>query len=421
MPTNSVFNSLVCIMGILILTIHVVNLMSQVEKRKDEKILLYFFLFTIVHFATYLAFTIIKESYTSNAFIIAFYTVFYIFNNIEVILLFWYARTYIDVGGEKNSRILALISQIGFVVFVLLDIINIFTGIFFTAKDGVYLRSKTMIISQGYQFIMFSIVVVIAVINKKLNIREKLAFVLYCIIPLLAIILQNVFKGYAIAYASIIISIEILFLFLSVQRNIELVKEEQKYKDVQIKLMLSQIKPHFMYNSLSAISTLITIDPKKAQEALDNFTAYLRMNLTTMTEVKMIPFEDELKHIETYIALEQMRFNDRLKVEFDIQAKDFDVPPLTIQPIVENAVKHGVLKKLEGGTVKLSTKEEDKSYVIEVEDDGIGFNMEDINFDNNVHVGLNNIKYRLNTMCRSDVSINSEIGKGTKITVIIYK
>ena len=420
MPTNSVFNSLVCIMGILILTIHVVNLMSQVEKRKDEKILLYFFLFTIVHFATYLAFTIIKESYTSNAFIIAFYTVFYIFNNIEVILLFWYARTYIDVGGEKNSRILALISQIGFVVFVLLDIINIFTGIFFTAKDGVYLRSKTMIISQGYQFIMFSIVVVIAVINKKLNIREKLAFVLYCIIPLLAIILQNVFKGYAIAYASIIISIEILFLFLSVQRNIELVKEEQKYKDVQIKLMLSQIKPHFMYNSLSAISTLITIDPKKAQEALDNFTAYLRMNLTTMTEVKMIPFEDELKHIETYIALEQMRFNDRLKVEFDIQAKDFDVPPLTIQPIVENAVKHGVLKKLEGGTVKLSTKEEDKSYVIEVEDDGIGFNMEDINFDN-VHVGLNNIKYRLNTMCRSDVSINSEIGKGTKITVIIYK
>ena len=420
MPTNSVFNSLVCIMGILILTIHVVNLMSQVEKRKDEKILLYFFLFTIVHFATYLAFTIIKVSYTSNAFIIAFYTIFYIFNNIEVILLFWYARTYIDVGGEKNSRILALISQIGFVVFVLLDIINIFTGIFFTAKDGVYLRSKTMIISQGYQFILFSIVVVIAVINKKLNIREKLAFVLYCIIPLLAIILQNVFKGYAIAYASIIISIEILFLFLSVQRNIELVKEEQKYKDVQIKLMLSQIKPHFMYNSLSAISTLITIDPKKAQEALDNFTAYLRMNLTTMTEVKMIPFEDELKHIETYIALEQMRFNDRLKVEFDIQAKDFDVPPLTIQPIVENAVKHGVLKKLEGGTVKLSTKEEDKSYVIEVEDDGIGFNMEDINFDN-VHVGLNNIKYRLNTMCRSDVSINSEIGKGTKITVIIYK
>ena len=349
-------------MGIMILTIHVANIMFQKDIRWEEKILLYFFVFTIIHFATYLTFTLLKDSHQTNGFIMTFYTIFYIMNNIEVLLLFWYARNYIKLDTQLGKA-LSIINITIFSMFVLLDIINIFTGIFFTAQDGVYQRSKTMIISQGYQFIMFGIIIVIALKNKKLYVREKVAFCVYCILPLIAIILQNIFKGYAIAYASIIVAIEVLFLFLSVQNSIELAKVEEKNKDAKIKLMLSQIQPHFMYNSLSAISTLITIDPEKAQEALDRFTAYLRANISSLSAEKLIPFEDELQHIETYVALEKLRFNNRINVVYDIQTKNFSVPPLTIQPLVENAIKHGILKKLEGGTVTLRTLEVSEAFI----------------------------------------------------------
>ena len=273
MSNNSVFNAAVCIMGILILTIHVINLLVKKEKRKDEYSLINFFLFTIFHFATYLTFTIVKLYYTSNAYIIAFYTIFYIMNNMELFLLFRYMQHYVELEPKLN-KILTIVNICLFGIFVILDFVNIGTGIFFTANNGEYLRSSTMIISQGYQFIMFTVVFFVTILNKKLKIYEKIAFAVYCLLPVIAIVLQNIFKGYAIAYLSIIIAIEVLFLFSNVQRNMELSKQKQQNAEAQIKLMLSQIQPHFIYNSLSSISTLITIDPDKAQNALDDFNAF---------------------------------------------------------------------------------------------------------------------------------------------------
>ena len=224
-----------------------------------------------------------------------------------------------------------------------------------------------------------------------------------------------------IGYLSIIVSIEVLFLFLSVQKNIDLAKEEEMNKEAQIKIMLSQIQPHFIYNSLSSISTLIPIDPDKAQSALDDFTEYLRMNLSSLTEVKCVPFEDELKHIKTYVSLEKIRFGDRLNVDFGIQTTDFMLPPLTIQPIVENAIKHGILKKIEGGTLSIKTYETDNSCVVEIADDGVGFSISDVDFDTNKHFGLKNIQYRLAKMCGADLAVKSEIGVGTTVTVTFPK
>ena len=421
MTNNAVFNASVCIIGILILTIHVVNLLTKKERRKDENVLLNFFLFTIIHFATYLTFTFVKAySVTGNAYIIAFYTVFYVMNNLAVFLLTRYAHNYMVIkpNTEKALSImnLALLS-----IFVLLDIINIFTGIFFTAESGKYVRSKTMLISQGYQFVMFATIFIVAVTNKKLNAREKTAFCLYCGLPLFAIILQNIFKGYAIAYLSIIVAIEVLFLFLNVEKNIDFAKEEEKNKVARIKIMLSQIQPHFIYNSLSSISTLIPLDPDKAQAALDDFTEYLRMNLSSLTEVRCVAFENELKHIKTYVSLEKMRFGDRLKVVYDVNTTHFMLPPLTIQPIVENAIKHGILKKLEGGTLSVKTYETDKTYVVEIADDGVGFYIADVDFEANKHFGLKNIQYRLATMCGADLAVKSEIGVGTTVTVTFPK
>ncbi len=358
--------------------------------------------------------------YTSNAYVIAFYTIFYIMNNIEVLLLFKYMLNYVELE-TKTIRALAAVNITLFVVFIVLDIVNIFTGIFFGAENGEYQRSKTMIVAQCYQFVIFATIFFVAVFNKKLLLREKIAFATYCMLPAVAIVVQNVFKGYAIAYASIIFAVEILFLFLNVQKNIALSKEEEKNKEAQIKLMLSQIQPHFVYNSLSAISTRITIDPDKAQEALDDFTEYLRHNLSSLTETRLIHFKEELKYIRTYISLEKLRFNDRINVVYDIRTEDFSVPPLCIQPIVENAIKHGILKKLEGGTLTISTYETNSDYVVEIADDGVGFCIDAIDFEENKHIGLNNIKYRIDSMCHGTINIDSKEGEGTKVVVTFAK
>ena len=420
MSGNMIFNVTVCSIGIAIFLIHITNLIIKKNKRPDENRLLLFLAFTAFHFATYLTFIFVKIKYTSDIFVTSFYTVFYIFNNIEMLLLFLYMLNFVSLKS-KAKKALLYINYSLFLVFVVLDIVNIFTGIFFTANGGDYVRSKLMILSQIYQFIMLVILFFVTALNKRLVIREKIAFAIYCLFPLAAIILQNAFKGYAIAYASIIIAIEVLFFFVNVSKNIQLAEEQQKNKEAQIKIMMSQIQPHFIYNSLSAISTLIEIDPKKAQKALDDFTSYLRHNLSSLTETKLILFEDELKHIVTYVSLEKVRFGDRVNVNYDIKVKDFAVPTLSIQPIVENAIKHGILKKVDGGTVTLKTYETKDSYVVEVKDDGVGFDINEIDFTRNKHIGLNNIKARLKTMNSGELSIRSERGKFTIVTVTFKK
>lgn len=185
--------------------------------------------------------------------------------------------------------------------------------------------------------------------------------------------------------------------------------------------MTSQIQPHFIYNVLSSISTLITIDNAKAQEALDYFTDYLRSNLSSLGEFGLISFDKELKHIKAYLSLEKIRFNDRLNIVYDIETTDFLVPPLTIQPIVENAVKHGILEKIEGGTVTIKTYETDESYVIEVIDDGIGFDINEVDLKGTEHVGLKNIMYRINNTKNGSFDVFSKKNSGTKIRVTFHK
>ena len=418
MDSKSAFNATVCIIGIALLLIHTINISLKKNRRKDENYLLFFIIFTAIHFATYLAFTLIKIHHTSDNMIIAFYTIFYIMNNFELLLLFVYAISYIPIK-KKTANILFIVSIVLYNIYVALDIANIFNHMFFYAVDGIYTRSKTMIISQGYQFVTFAMVFCMSVFNKKVKIAEKIAFSAYCSLPLVAIIIQNLLPGYAVAYLSVIIAIEILFLFVNVRKNMELANEAKKNKEAEVKIMISQIQPHFIYNTLASISTLIEIDPERAQQGLDNFTDYLRANLSSLSKTGLVSFSDELKHVKTYLSLEQMRFEDRLKIVYDIKAKDFMVPALSLQPLVENAAKHGILKKIEGGTITIKSYENSEANIVEISDDGVGFDPS--NVKGNDHFGLNNVKYRITSMCSGSVKIDSEVNKGTTVTVYFYK
>ena len=414
MGEKEIFNATICVIGIAIFFIHSIDLFFKKGKRRDEKNLLVFFAFTAFHFATYLTFTLLKPAIKSDAFTMGFYTAFYIMNNLELFFLFAYAVAYIKPGA-KAIKVTSILNLSVFAVFVILDIANIWGRFFFTSVGGVYTRVDTMVLSQTYQWIGFAMVFLLAVFDRKLSMTEKAAFAIYCLLPLVAIVLQNAFPGYAIGYLSIVVAIEILFLFANARKNAIIAEESRKNKEIEIRLMMSQIQPHFIYNALSSISTLIQIDPDKAQKALDDFTEYLRTNLAMMSETHCILFSDELRHIQTYLSLEQVRFAERVNVVYDIQETDFLVPPLSIQPLVENAVKHGILKKLEGGTVTLRTYREGNACVVEVKDDGVGFDPDGV--AKKGHIGLQNASQRIASMSRGQVKVESRPGEGTTITV----
>lgn len=148
----------------------------------------------------------------------------------------------------------------------------------------------------------------------------------------------------------------------------------KKLHDSQLELMMGQIQPHFIFNTLSSIRTLVMVDPKQSYDMLYDFSNYLRANIDNVTNLDGIEFSSEVEHIKSYVNIEKVRFGERLDVEYDINASRFTVPPLSIQPLIENAIKHGVCKKITGGTVKLISYETETHNVVEVRDTGVGFN-----------------------------------------------
>ncbi|MGN0711552.1 MAG: sensor histidine kinase, partial [Anaerovoracaceae bacterium] len=196
---------------------------------------------------------------------------------------------------------------------------------------------------------------------------------------------------------------------------------EKELEENRIAVMLSQIQPHFLYNVLVCIRKLCETDAKQAQAALDDFSAYLRGNMDSLKSRELIPFSQELKHIETYLNLEKLRFGDELQVEYDLQTEDFEIPSLSIQPIVENAAKHGVGQKSGGGTVTLRTRKEGEKITIVVEDNGVGFDINNPVNDGRSHIGIQNVRERLRKMADAELDIQSTPGKGTKVTVVMEK
>jgi len=212
------------------------------------------------------------------------------------------------------------------------------------------------------------------------------------------------------------------------QKKYEIAEQEKKIAEIDAQLsasrtevMLSQIQPHFLYNVLSSIAALCEINPKLAQQVTTNFADYLRANLQSLTEKAPIPFERELKHTMLYVDIEKVRFEEKLNVTYDIQTKNFSIPSLTLQPIVENAIKHGVTKKEGGGSVKISTYEDTNNYYVKVEDDGIGFDINKINDDERLHLGIITVEYRVRTMSKGSIRVESTPNVGTIVTIEISK
>lgn len=200
-------------------------------------------------------------------------------------------------------------------------------------------------------------------------------------------------------------------------------RHEKELKDGQrVQIMLSQIKPHFLYNSLGAIEELCESDPQMAKAATVAFSRYLRGNMMAIGTASAIPFEKELSHTKFYLELEQIRFEDALQVEYDISCVDFTIPTLTLEPLVENAVRHGIRGNEDGrGTVTISTRELADRFEVSVTDDGPGFDPERMPEDGHPHVGLQNVRERLVQVCGGTLKIESSPAQGTTATIVLPK
>ncbi|MCR4649518.1 MAG: histidine kinase [Lachnospiraceae bacterium] len=279
--------------------------------------------------------------------------------------------------------------------------------------------------------------------------KEKTSFaVIYsAFIVVLGSILETIDSEKRIIVNFAMLSTLIYFLLLYFKTVME--QETEIVRQMRIEMMYSQIGPHFIFNTLSAIYGLVDKNPEKAKLAIEKFSEYLRGNIDSIGKAEPVDFEEELKHIDAYVWIEKMRFGDELTVEYELGTMDFKVPALSIQPLVENAIKHGIHKKAAAGKVCVKTGENEDAYFIEVTDDGVGFDTsemeKDIMFEienatdrglgfkkrklekpdkkggGRGHVGLSNIRSRLLSSGIGKMEIESEIGKGTKATVYIFK
>ena len=192
-----------------------------------------------------------------------------------------------------------------------------------------------------------------------------------------------------------------------------------KLTESRIATMISQIQPHFIYNTLGTIEQLCMTEPKSASKLVRNFSLYLRGNFSELDNKKPITFSQEMNHVKYYTDIEQVRFPD-MTIQYDLRSVEFLLPALSVQPLVENAIKHGLMGLEEGGIVTISAYETEDSYVVEVTDDGVGFDM-NVGYDETKHVGIKNIRGRIEAMCGGTLTIDSKIGSGTKATIRIPK
>ncbi|MDD7735362.1 MAG: histidine kinase [Bacilli bacterium] len=261
--------------------------------------------------------------------------------------------------------------------------------------------------------------------QKKKRVINMLPFV--CAIGIVADVIAYYVKSNSSNLIFTLLGFEIYIIFEGIillidysERGKKIALQEKELLQSQVNLMMSQIKPHFVYNSLTSIGELCITDPNKARDALMDFSNYLRKNMEYIDASECVLFSEELKYVETYLNLEKIRFGDRITINYLIEESNFYIPPLTIQPIVENAVKHGICKKKEGGSIYIKTRKEDDKIVIEISDDGIGFDLDSISYNGDrSHIGIFNVKFRLEQMINGTLNIISEKSKGTTVIIVV--
>ena len=255
--------------------------------------------------------------------------------------------------------------------------------------------------------------------------REKLIPIFIVAMILVSVHLDGVVKGTGQPVTFLTIAIVASSMFYYIWLHLQFVREHEDDLKAQqrMQIMLGQIQPHFLYNSLGAIRSTCVDDPYRARDAIDQFSEYLRHNMDSLSDDEPISFAMELEHVKHFLAIQQLRFESALEVEYDLECTDFRIPTLTLQPIVENAVTYGVRKNRKGqGKVIIRSREYPDRWEVSVIDNGPGFVPESLPGDGDrSHIGIQNVRDRLRYSVGGDLQIHSVLGEGTTATIILPK
>ena len=276
-------------------------------------------------------------------------------------------------------------------------------------------------------------IIYLVVKRNHMNKRRYFAIMSFVLFPLFMTIIQVFVYGYSLSNIAVIIASAVLFgqtvnynTQKLVEQRIFIENQDKILEEMRTKIAISQIKPHFLYNALNSIYVLCDREPAEAKRLVNNLSEYLRTNIGSIDTDRPIPFSKELEHTNVYLEIEKARFGDRFIVEYDIDTVDFEIPALTIQPLVENAIRHGVCKRSPAnpGVITIKTEEGYGFVKVKISDNGVGFDVAEYNAMDKTStdmIGIKNVKDRLKIMENSEMKVTSEPGKGTTVEIIIPK
>lgn len=333
-------------------------------------------------------------------------------------------------GKQRRGKISEVIFAMTMIDLIIIIVGSITSFTYYFDASNVYHRGPGYIITVLIAMTIIVVTIVNLMINRKvLPFNELVTMLIYLVMPVVSAVFQ--YFNYGLSINNIVCTLGILMIFVinEKEKNERLLKQEKvllevanQAKEMAIRknqIAISQIKPHFVLNCLSSISMMCSIDPEKAREAIDRFSIYLRNSINSMGDRYMLGFSEELEHIRAYVWLEDLRFGEMLNYTEEIETDQFVVPALSVQPIVENAIKYS-LKSREGVVdVKLAVRRNDEGIEIIVKDNGMGFDPDEKKNDGRVHVGISNVRDRIELLCDGTVSIDSVIGEGTTVTIKI--
>ncbi|MEG2769824.1 MAG: histidine kinase [Oscillospiraceae bacterium] len=328
---------------------------------------------------------------------------------------------YIEEKAYVSKHIVPFTKTVS-IIAVVLWTISLFNGMFFFFdKNGMFITTRFYGLTQGIIGLLLCMDMILILKHRKaMGWRNAIPLLSYILLPIIGFFM-SFWWGVTPVYLAATLSMLLMFIVFHLEQDKQLREQERQLAQSRISIMLSQIQPHFLYNTLTAICGLCDENPQEAKKVTAEFADYLRHNLDSLTQRTPVSFEDELRHTKVYLGIEKKRFEEKLNIVYDIANIDFRIPALTIQPIVENAVKHGVVKRKNGGTVTISTKEQVDCYEIIISDDGVGFDVNEPQKDPDAHVGIENVRSRLWSVCHGTLDIKSELGKGTIATIRIPK
>lgn len=399
-----------------------IQYLNRITTRYFYALFVVFSLYIISDLTSHLSFHILGPGYDLVSQLAVFFMSLFASILLPIITLF-----ILRLSKESfNSLFLYLVAALWTFYILLLIYAQFSTRFYYIGVDNSFQRGKYYPVLFVPAFLIL-ITDLVALLRRSTTLPQKPLNILYSfiIIPMISMVIQMVSTGIHVIVLGCSVSCLILLFYIINEGADKYIEQKFLISEQEFRARSLQMRPHFIYNTLSNIYYLCELDPMKAQKVIDDFTTYLKKNFSAITTQGLVPFEEELEHTKAYLAVVKSRYEDLLFVEFDTNHKAFKLPPLTLEPLVENAVKHALDPDSDPLYILIRTRKENGFNIITVENNGIDFPSEEaLNFskieDNNEpHIGINNVKNRLKAYCNGTLKVTKRPGGGAIATIRI--